>query len=167
MKDNSKIWLISDFHLYHKAIIKYTERPFSSIEEMNHKLIINWNSIVKNDDRVFFLGDFCLAGKEQIISCGQQLKGRKILICGNHDSGSLKTYFEAGFEQISKYPLLLENEYLLSHEPIKDCKYKNIHGHIHNHPLSFDNPENYFNVSVENINYTPISFEKIKEYFND
>ena len=165
--DNSRIFLISDLHLNHRNIIKYTERPFSSVEEMNNALINNLNSIVTNNDRVFMLGDFCLAGKDKIIECGRALNGRKTLILGNHDSASLNTYYVAGFEMISKYPIFLKDTYILSHHPIPDCKYKNIHGHIHNKPLLFSNPENYFNVSVENINYTPINLTEIEAYFNE
>lgn len=165
--DNSRIFLISDLHLSHRNIIKYTERPFSSVEEMNNSLINNWNSIITNNDRVFMLGDFCLAGKDKIIECGRALNGRKTLVWGNHESGSLKTYYAAGFEMVSKYPILLNDTYILSHYPIPDCKYKNIHGHIHNNPLLLPNPENYFNVSVENINYTPINLIKIEAYFNE
>lgn len=105
MRDTSKIWLIADTHFNHKNIIKYCNRPFSSIEEMNETLINNWNSVVKNNDRVFMLGDFCLSGKDKIIKIGNQLNGRKTLIIGNHDSASLRVYYEAGFEMVSKHTL--------------------------------------------------------------
>ena len=165
--DNSRIFLISDLHINHKNILKYCQRPFSSIEEMNNSLINNWNSIITNNDRVFMLGDFCLTGKDKIIEVGRTLHGRKTLLIGNHDSASLNTYYAAGFEMVSKYPIFLNDTYILSHHPIPDCKYKNIHGHIHDKPLLFPNPENYFNVSVENINYTPINLTKIEAYFNE
>ena len=165
--DNSRIFLISDLHIGHKNILKYCQRPFSLVEEMTNFFINNWNSIITNNDRVFMLGDFCLTGKNKIVEVGRKLNGRKTLVWGNHESASLNTYYAAGFEMVSKYPILLNDTYILSHYPIPVCKYKNIHGHIHNKPLLFSNPENYFNVSVENINYTPINLTEIEAYFNE
>lgn len=76
---------ISDLHFYHKNIIKYDERPFSSVEEMNETLMKNWNNAVSLKDEVCILGDF-VWGKsskwEEILS---QLNGQKELILGNHD----------------------------------------------------------------------------------
>ncbi len=61
-------------------------------------------------------------------------------------------------------------EILLSHQPqyITNDEF-NIHGHIHNTPLKDEYPDmnsnNHLCVSVEMIDYTPISFEYIqKEY---
>lgn len=53
-------WFISDTHFSHNNIIRYTGRPFQSVDEMNEKLIENWNALVEPQDIVFFLGDFGL-----------------------------------------------------------------------------------------------------------
>ena len=55
-----RIFLVSDTHFNHENILKYCNRPFNTIEEMNVALIGNWNSVVKDDDIVYFLGDFAL-----------------------------------------------------------------------------------------------------------
>ncbi len=54
---------IADLHLGHTNVIKIDNRPFANVEEMNQKLIENWNNKVHSDDQVFILGDFCW-GKE-------------------------------------------------------------------------------------------------------
>lgn len=164
--DNSRIWLTSDPHFYHRNIIKYCNRPFDSIEEMNEQLINNWNSLVKKQDRIFCLGDFCLGGKDKIIEIGQRLNGRKILLFGNHDSAALKTYYEAGFETVSKYPIYLrEYDAVLSHEPIPKIHCTNIHGHLHKKTVNdleewkvLDDwvLDRYKNISVDRTNYKPI-----------
>lgn len=53
----SKVYLISDMHFGHPNIIKYENRPFSSVEEMDAAIMNNWNATVGKDDKVFILGD--------------------------------------------------------------------------------------------------------------
>lgn len=50
-----KKWFIADTHFSHANIIKYTARPFASVEEMDRILIENWNKCVGDDDQVSFL----------------------------------------------------------------------------------------------------------------
>ena len=79
------IYFISDTHFYHKKIIKYVNRPFKDVEEMNNTLINNWNKRVKHKDEVYILGDFSFGNKEQTLDLLNKLNGRKYLIKGNHD----------------------------------------------------------------------------------
>lgn len=44
--DGDKVFFTSDTHFNHANIIKFCERPFGSIEEMNEALIANWNRVV-------------------------------------------------------------------------------------------------------------------------
>jgi calcineurin-like phosphoesterase family protein len=53
-------WFISDTHFSHANIIRYTGRPFQSVNEMDERLIENWNALIAPEDIVFFLGDFGL-----------------------------------------------------------------------------------------------------------
>ena len=75
----------SDTHFFHKNVIKYCNRPFSSIEEMNEKMIELHNNTVSPSDEVFFLGDFAFAKPDKILSVLERLNGTKHLILGNHD----------------------------------------------------------------------------------
>lgn len=132
---------------------------------MNEALIQNWNKVVGREDRVFMLGDFALCGKDKIIEIGNRLKGRKILIKANHDGASLTTYYNAGFEMVSRFSLLWRN-FILSHEPVPECQYPNIHGHLHQKDVEdcedFARGVNpYINVSADKINFTPIEFKEL------
>ena len=89
-----KYFFTSDLHLGHARIINYTNRPFKNVGEMDYVLMRNWNSRVKPEDVVFFVGDFCFksAGGLKAQEYRQQLKGNIIFLAGNHDNNnSLKT----------------------------------------------------------------------------
>lgn len=155
----------------HENIIKYCNRPFENIEEMNQTLIKNWNKTVSEGDIVYFLGDFCMGGFEKIKFYTDQLNGRKRIVLGNHDRNA-KLYLEAGFEYAFPHPIIIEDFYILSHKPqylSAAAPYVNIHGHLHtiNQELMLGDKNLYYNVSVEQIDYRPISFNEIKKYYKE
>jgi len=86
-----KKWFTSDTHFSHTNIIKYTGRPFATVEEMNRTLVDNWNKCVGVDDQVFFIGDFGLGDVEHLHSICSELNGNKICILGNHDRNAIWT----------------------------------------------------------------------------
>ena len=160
-----KIFFIADTHFGHQAIIHYENRPFESIDEMTTALINNWNNEVSNGDTVFLLGDFSAYEINKNISICKRLNGHKILIMGNHDTESEKYYYDCGFESVSKYPIIYDNFWILSHEPMYinlNMPYANVFGHVHGNPLYTDYSKQSFCVSAERINYTPIEFNDIK-----
>lgn len=77
-----KYFIIADTHFGHKNIIKYCNRPFKTIEEMDETLIKNWNEVVSKEDTVLHLGDVFLCGKEKAKQIMSRLNGKKILIKG-------------------------------------------------------------------------------------
>ena len=44
---------ISDLHIGHENILCFDNRPFADVNEMNNKLIENWNARVRSDDTVY------------------------------------------------------------------------------------------------------------------
>ena len=166
----SKRYLISDMHFGHGHIIKYENRPFADAEEMDAAIIENWNKAVKPGDLVYVAGDVSFYPKEKTAEIISSLSGRKLLILGNHDMNRSEVFWkDAGFEFVSRYPICLDEFYWLSHEPMfltASMPYANIHGHIHSNTMSTGSePNQYVNVSVEHIGYTPILFEEIKKRF--
>lgn len=77
------IFFTSDSHFGHVNIIKYCNRPFSSVEEMDEVLIQRWNEKVKDNDFVYHLGDFTLGEDAQ--KYFSRLKGQIIVLPGSHD----------------------------------------------------------------------------------
>jgi calcineurin-like phosphoesterase family protein len=100
----SKIFFTSDHHFGHNNIIKFSNRPFENVEEMNEVLIEKWNSKINPEDEVYHLGDFGMTkDTEQIANILDKLNGTKYLIVGNHEGPALvnrkkfkwvKDYFE-------------------------------------------------------------------------
>ena len=162
----SEIFFIADTHFGHNEIIKYENRPFSDIDEMDRILISNWNNTVSDSDTVFMLGDFSAYPKDKSQEICRCLKGRKFLVMGNHDTQSENYYHEIGFESVSRYPIIIENFWILSHEPLyinKNMPYANIFGHVHSNPIYKDFSPQSFWVSAERINYTPLDFNTIRK----
>jgi len=135
------IWVTSDTHFWHKNIIKYANRRFVDLEEMNGTIKYNWNRVVKKDDIIFHLGDFALGSRTRLIETANELNGHKVLVAGNHDMKRLKELAKC-FEVIYIDNFILETDryhILMTHRRIKTET---------NMPT--------INVSVENWNYTPI-----------
>ena len=80
-----RIFFTADTHWGHRNIIKYCQRPFADVDEMNETLITNWNNSVGKDDIVFHLGDFAMGGSADWSRLLDRLNGRIYLILGNHD----------------------------------------------------------------------------------
>ena len=75
----------ADTHFGHANIIKYCNRPFKDVDEMNEAIIANWNNVVKEGDTVYHLGDFSFRGFHRYKN---RLNGNIILLQGNHDDES-------------------------------------------------------------------------------
>lgn len=159
-----KMYLISDPHFNHKNIIKYENRLFKNLDDMRDLLICDWNNVVKKKDYIWVLGDFCFGSKEIVTSIVSRLNGRIHLINGNHDgSHSYSWWRDTGVEFFSKYPIIYEDFYILSHRPVDDLGsgFYNIHGHLHSKQYTAD--DRHFNVSVDSIGNKPLDFRVIKE----
>jgi calcineurin-like phosphoesterase family protein len=76
------IWFTSDTHFGHTNIIKYCNRPFSSIDAMDEEIIRRWNQCVDVEDRVFHLGDFCMGDPQKYL---KRLNGKILILTGSHD----------------------------------------------------------------------------------
>ena len=105
-------WITSDFHLYHNNIIKYCDRPFNDYIEMNRTIVENWNRVVKEEDTVYYLGDFALTSKEKLKEVRSWLPGKIIFILGNHDR-SKQSMLDCGFEEVHDYLVLGDNKLIL------------------------------------------------------
>ena len=152
--------MISDLHLGHKNILKY-DTQFQSIQEREEKLIDDWNSVVHKRDVVYVLGDALFDYYHARVIA--KLKGRKLLIMGNHDTLPAAQYLSV-FDDI-RGPITYKKTWL-SHQPIHPSELRgrcNIHGHLHGGQAIKD--YRYFNVCVDSIGFAPMLFEEIVAHF--
>ena len=84
-------WFTSDFHLGHFNIIRYCNRPFADTREMNAAILERLNTLVKPDDVLYFVGDFCMGGPKAVAFYRVQIACKTIhFIDGNHDRTARK-----------------------------------------------------------------------------
>lgn len=147
--DNSKIFLTSDLHFYHKNIQKYSPkyRPWNGdVHYMNEELIRIWNESLSYEDTMIFLGDFSFGTTLESARIIDRLQfGKLIFVRGNHDTSEfcnymkyssnrdiqIKEYYETRFEK---------DKVVMFHFPIEDWNGKyhksmsvHLHGHSHGH----------------------------------
>lgn len=178
----SDIWLISDQHYNHANIVEKFKssknpseplRPFKTVKRMNEEMIERHNSVVKPTDTVFFGGDIG-QGIRKVLD---RLCGKKILVLGNHDKLEFDEYRK--FSKVVSWKFFPDfpAKFVLSHYPLHPMSfvYKdggfafNVHGHIHDKVVKQEDgteDPRYFNISVEQINYTPVHVEVVAEILN-
>lgn len=158
------IWVISDTHFGHENIIGYCGRPFQDARHMDEMLIQNWNSLVKDGDIVWHLGDVYMGGNFDQIA--PRLKGQKRLLLGNHDNGKDQSLLRA-FKKIELWRVWPEFGLIFSHLPMHESSmqtqrsvdYVNVHGHIHQNKSP---SERHINICVEQTNYHPINIDTLR-----
>lgn len=154
----------SDTHFGHDNIIRYCNRPFESVEEMDRVIISNWNKVVGDNDTVYHLGDFSF---KDPYPYRKSLKGKIVLIQGNHDFKRILGRHITLFESI--HDLL---SIRIEHQWIVLCHYAlavwdkshfgawHLFGHSHG---SFEGTTGKtLDVGVDSNAFTPVSFEELK-----
>lgn len=176
-------WVAADPHFGHANILNFESspgvplRPFKDVEEMDETMISNWNSVVKDQDRVYLLGDVAFHPRvfQRVIP---RLAGRIVLVLGNHDPVKLRRYGDL-FDDVRGY--ICKKGFIMSHIPIHPGSISrwaiNIHGHTHSNlvgkiapwdtAVSTKDPDpRYVCVSMEQIDYTPKSLSDILKESN-
>ncbi|MFA5071201.1 MAG: metallophosphatase [Candidatus Pacearchaeota archaeon] len=162
------LFFTSDTHFSHANIIKYCNRPFRDVREMNETIISNWNKVVTPQDVVYHLGDFAFGDAAEIKRLLSRLNGNIVFIKGNHDRSlyevckprDVMTIREAGHVIfMSHYPHLAWDR---SH-------HGSLHFFGHQHGASHHGSVKYqprsMDVGVDCWKYTPISFPEILQEF--
>lgn len=157
------IWFTSDTHFGHKRIIELANRPFTSVEEMDEKMIERWNWRVGRGDIVYHLGDFAFADHTPYL---RRLNGQKWLVLGNHDHSN-RVKKADGWYSIDK---LLHVKHI-DDTPLVLCHYamrvwnRSHYGAIHLYGHSHGNlpgDSQSCDVGVDCWDFFPVSLEEIR-----
>lgn len=137
----SKWFFTSDLHLDHANIIRYCNRPFGSVEEMNEGIIGAINDSVGHKDNLLILGDFCLVkasnALERYSHFRSQIRCKNVtLVLGNHDREEELSRVFGPCPQIKT--LKVDGNYIVcSHYPMRSWDRAAhgswmLYGHVHN-----------------------------------
>ena len=164
----TNIFIVSDTHFGHESMLRFTDsttgalvRPgFASVDEMDDHMITQWNSVVKDDDIVYHLGDVYMGGNRGMTIL-PRLRGRKRLVLGNHDNGKDQN-LQRCFQKIMLWRIFPEFNCLLTHVPVHESTmFKvayNLHGHVHQNASP---TPRHINCCVEVQDYTPKHIEEL------
>lgn len=153
----------SDHHFFHKNICRISNRPFDSLEHMHEELVTRWNSVVRPEDFVYVLGDFSFGKRAETTEIYRRLRGRKILVRGNHDPShvaQLDWYVVRDLMEVREdgkllvlchYPMLVWNK--SHHGAIQ------LHGHSHG---SLPGTTQRCDVGVDCWNFVPVTLDMIE-----
>lgn len=130
---------IADTHFGHANVIRFDGRPFATVEEMETRLVENWNNAVGAGDTVYVLGDFCWGKEPEWLRLCDALNGGKVLIRGNHDLKNMSKALRSKFLDVKDYKEITDGgrHVIMSHYPIllykasynPDCYM--LCGHVH------------------------------------
>lgn len=154
------IWFTSDEHYGHRNIIKYCDRPFADVDEMDKTLISNHNSVVRQDDMVIHAGDFTLMRKREDVQKKyvRHLNGKHVFLMGSHD------YWLKGWGVSQIWETKIQKKYVVV------CHYAmrvwarshynafQLYGHSHG---NLEPVGKQWDIGVDNNNFFPLSSTQI------
>jgi len=170
------LFFTSDTHFGHERILTLSDRPWSTVEEMDEALIAGWNSVVKPGDMVFHLGDLSFHKPEQTAKIIGRLNGYKTWILGNHDRSKKKNSIASLFGEVKDYKEIKVSDDVHVFKRIVMCHFPMLvwnkshygswmlHGHSHGslkHPV----PLRLMDVGVDcHPEYRPFSLDEVRAY---
>jgi len=165
-------YLGTDWHLGHKNIIGYDNRPC----DYEDKILNNIKETITENDVYINLGDVIFSQYGRLRTIIPNLPGKYILVMGNHDKEKPQWYINSGFKMASR--ILILEDIVFSHRPVNISIYPgccaNIHGHFHTHNRKEENRkgddyefykrDKNFCIYIDDHTYQPI---KLKEFLKE
>ena len=155
----------------------------AEVERMNEDILKTFDKLPNSCD-VWNLGDVFFLGTtkqtkfldnpentEKLKEMVKRMKGkdRKLfLVLGNHDNlhykghSRMEFYYSIGFDKVYDTPIILEDKYILSHEPVyvtPDSNFIDLYGHTHDLLIK----EDYFTYDYDNYAMITRSYKQNSE----
>jgi calcineurin-like phosphoesterase family protein len=188
-QENNKqnVYFTSDFHLFHKNVIRFDNRPFDNVDKMHIAIEEGWNEVVQPQDIVIYLGDLSFARREEkqtVEDILNRLNGTIHFVLGNHDKyfdikqmprfKTVQDYLEVRIKHFDdKTGKVVETLFCCMHYPIYSWNKSHhgsfmIHGHCHGNLHHGEDASFYDNRKVIDVgcmlhDYKPISYLDIME----
>lgn len=173
------IWFTSDTHFGHENVLKFTDRPWETIWQMNDAIVDSINGRVAVDDELYILGDFSFKMTAQdAYGLRKRIACRRIhLVPGNHDKDWTQPAVAGAFTVEPPICVLKIDgqKIVLCHYPMADWQGMS-HGswHLHGHIHSSGGAYNEFNrkqglqrydVGCDANGHSPVSLDELREWF--
>ena len=169
------IYLTSDLHFCHNRKFLYEPRGFNNVDDMNEKIIENWNNLINDEDDVYVLGDLMLNDDNKGKELFSQLNGKIHVVLGNHDTDNRIEFYKTfnNIVEIAQAIRIKLNGYnfFLCHYPTITTNYTDdkklkhrlicLYGHTHQKTNFFDGNPYIYHVGLDSHNNTPISIDDI------
>ena len=154
----------ADEHYGHRNIIKYCNRPFKSVEEMDSEIIRRHNEKVSKNDTTIHAGDFTLSkDRAKAQDYVKRLNGNHVFLRGSHDYWLDNRYHEIWERTIGDTHLVVCH-YAMRTWARSHYKSWMLYGHSHG---TLDPIGKQHDVGVDNNGFYPVSFEEIKAVMGD
>lgn len=151
----------ADEHYGHGNIIRYCDRPFHDIEEMNETLINNHNSVVSDSSNnlTVHCGDFHWARKYSIAQkVIERLNGKHVFLMGSHDVWLKSSPHHERWEKNINGQVVVADHYAGRVWSRSHRGSWQVYGHSHGNLESFGKS---YDVGVDNNQYYPLSFDEL------
>lgn len=152
----------ADEHYGHKNAIKYSQRPFDTVEEMDEEIISRFNEVVSKGDITIHAGDFTLAKRDIAESYIRRLNGKHIFLRGSHDRWLNRNSPYIWERTINKQPIVVCH-YAMRTWHRSHYNSWQLYGHSHG---TLEPIGKQWDIGIDNNNYYPLSFEDIEMIMN-
>ena len=156
-----RYFFTADQHFGHENIIRFCNRPFTDVEEMDQGIIRRHNEVVEPEDTVVHAGDFAFRNAKSPLNYLKELNGEHLFVLGNHDNwlrGEASHVLDLDVGKIH----IVVCHYALRVWPRSHYGSWQLHGHSHG---TLEPQERQWDVGVDNNDFYPVSFEWLREKF--
>ena len=163
-----RLFFTSDEHYGHANIIKFCNRPFMSVYDMNEVLIANHNAVVGEADFTWHLGDMFwhTVTVHDANAIFDRLNGKHGIVWGNHDevarqiAGRFDYVGDTKLVKSTRVPVWLSH---YAHRSWPNSHKGSYHLFGHTHAVLPDFRYSH-DAGVDTNDYQPFSFEELDTY---